>query len=82
MLKDFFNLKNDNDLEKGKKFEDLGKYLGLGLQLALTVLVMVFLGIWLDEKFNTKPWLMVVCSFLGIFAALYSFIKMVLKSNK
>ena len=82
MLKKIFNLKNDFDPEKRKKLQDLGNYLGLGLQLALTVLLMVFLGIWLDDKFNTKPWLMVACSFLGIFAALYSFIKTVLKAGK
>lgn len=83
MLKKILNLNNnDDDPDKRSKLQDLGNYLGLGLQLAVTVIVMVFLGIWLDEKFNTKPWLMVVCSFLGIFAALYSFIKTVLKSDK
>lgn len=82
MFNKLFNPKNEDDGEKSKKFQDLGNYLGLGLQLAVTVVVMVFLGIWLDEKFVTGPWLTVFCSFLGIFAALYSFIKTVLKSDK
>lgn len=72
--------KQNNDDSGG--YKDLGNYLGLGLQLALTVVVMVYVGIWLDEKFNTNPWLTVACSFLGIFAALYSFIKTVFKSDK
>jgi ATP synthase protein I len=56
-------------------------YLGLGTQLAATVVVMVLLGVWLDGKFNTKPVLTVVCSFLGVAAGLYSFIKSALKSD-
>lgn len=73
---------NDDDSKQEQKIGDIGNYLGLGLQLALTVGVMVFLGVWLDGKFNTNPWLTVGCSILGIFAALFSFIKTVLKSGK
>ena len=56
--------------------------MGLGMQLALTVTVMVFLGIWLDGKFDSSPILTIVFAFLGIFAGLYTFIKSVLKSGK
>ncbi len=81
MIKKLFN-QNDGGSNKERKYEDIGNYLGLGLQLAVTVVVMVFLGIWLDKKLDTNPWMTVVCSFLGIFAALYTFIKTVLKSGK
>jgi F0F1-type ATP synthase assembly protein I len=56
-------------------------YTGLGMQLAVTVTAMTFLGIWLDKKFNTSPILTIVCSFLGITAGMYNFIKTVLKSH-
>lgn len=62
-------------------YKDVGPYVGLGLQLAVTVTVMVFIGIWLDGKFETKPILTVVCAFLGVFAGLYTFIKSVLKAG-
>lgn len=62
--------------------QSVGPYLGLGLQLAATVVVMVFVGIWLDGKFSTTPYLTIVCSLLGIFAALYNFLKTVIKSDK
>lgn len=81
MIKKLFN-QNDDGSNKERKYEDIGNYLGLGLQLAVTVVVMVFLGIWLDKKLDTNPWMTVVCSFLGIFAALYSFVKTVIKSGK
>jgi F0F1-type ATP synthase assembly protein I len=43
---------------------------------------MVFLGIWLDGMFSTKPVLTVIGAFLGIFAGMYNFIKSVTKDNK
>ncbi len=62
--------------------KDVANYLGLGVQLAASVVIMVFVGIWLDEKFNTEPVLTIVCSLLGIFAGMYNFLKTVLKSDK
>jgi len=76
------NANKDNNGEPGSFIKDYAPYLGLGLQLAVTVAVMVFLGLWLDDKFNTSPLLTIVCSFLGVFTALYNFIKTVLKSGK
>ncbi|HSD62670.1 MAG TPA: AtpZ/AtpI family protein [Ignavibacteriaceae bacterium] len=77
-------MKNKDENEDGRSnfAVNYGPYLGLGLQLAVTVVVMVFLGIWLDDKFGTNPWLTVIFSFLGIAAALYNFLKSVLKSDK
>jgi ATP synthase protein I len=77
-------MKNKDENEDGRSnfAVNYGPYLGLGLQLAVTVVGMVFLGIWLDSKFNSNPWLTVIFSFLGIAASLYNFIKTVLKSDK
>jgi len=74
---------NNNDGDKQSSIiKEYAPYLGLGLQLAITVAVMVFLGLWLDGKFDTSPILTIICSALGVFAALYNFIKTVLKSGK
>lgn len=69
------------------KFEDddpksWANYLGLGTQLAVTIVAMVFLGVWLDGKFSTTPILTIIFSFLGIIGGLYSFIKSTIKSDK
>lgn len=74
--------KDENKDGRSNFAVNYGPYLGLGLELAVTVIVMVFLGIWLDGEFNTSPWLTIVFSFLGIATALYSFIKTALKSDK
>jgi len=62
-------------------YKEIGPYLGLGLQLAVTVTIMVFVGVWLDGKFNIKPILTIIFAFLGVFAGLYTFIKSVLKAG-
>jgi F0F1-type ATP synthase assembly protein I len=43
-----------------------------GLEFALTILVFVAIGWWLDSKFATSPWLLIGFLFLGFFSALYS----------
>jgi F0F1-type ATP synthase assembly protein I len=77
-------MKLDPDNLKGtsKIYKDIGPYIGLGMQLAVTVTIMVFLGVWIDGAVNTKPVLTIIFSFLGVFAGLYTFIKQVLKSGK
>jgi len=65
-----------------KVYREVGPYVGLGMQMAITVTVMVFLGIWLDGKFDLSPILTIVFAFLGVFVGLYTFIKSVLKSGK
>lgn len=75
--------KDPDDLKNiGKVYREIGPYIGLGMQLAVTVTVMVFIGIWLDKEFNLSPVLTIVFSFLGVFAGLYNFIRSVLKSGK
>lgn len=72
---------NDKDEEKSRKLRELGIYLGLGLQLAVTVAVLAFLGIWLDKKFDTTPWLTIIFSFLGVITGMYTFLKTVLNKK-
>ncbi|MDP4114612.1 MAG: AtpZ/AtpI family protein [Bacteroidota bacterium] len=75
--------KNDDDLNKFTKYyKDVGPYLGLGMQLAVTVTVMVFVGVWLDKQTGNKPLFTVVFALLGVFAGLYNFLKSVLSADK
>ena len=75
--------KDPDDLKNiSKVYREIGPYIGLGMQLAVTVTLMVFLGIWLDKEFDLSPVLTIVFSFLGVFAGMYNFIKSVIKSGK
>ena len=63
-------------------YKNVGPYLGLGTQLAATIILMFFLGRWLDSKFNTTPIMILVCSFIGGFAGVYNFIRIVIELNE
>ena len=84
------NLLNKKRDDIGKdspgKFSDsystVGPYLGLGTQLAASIILMFFLGRWLDSKFDTTPLMVLIFSFIGGFAGIYNFIKTVLELNE
>ena len=76
-----------NDDEKSltkisNSYKEIGPYLGLGTRLAATVLLMFFLGRWVDSKINSTPIFILVCTFLGASAGIYNFIKSTLQLNQ
>ena len=56
-----------------------GPYLGLGLQLATSVLAFVLLGYWGDRLLGTEPWLFLVGSLLGVTAFIVRIVYLVRK---
>ncbi len=58
-----------------KSLRSAGLLFGSGMQLAISVVVMFFLGRWADEKLNTAPWLLIGGVLFGVGAGLYNFIK-------
>jgi len=50
----------------------LAKYGGIGLQFAVTLLLFLFGGQWLDRKLGTNPLFLMLGVFAGAGAAFYS----------
>jgi F0F1-type ATP synthase assembly protein I len=48
---------------------------GAGSELVVSVLLGVFLGQWVDRKFETQPWFLILGIFVGIFVGLYQLIR-------
>ena len=46
--------------------------MGVGLQFAGAILLFLFLGMWLDERLGTDPWLLIAGVFVGGAAGFYS----------
>lgn len=46
--------------------------LGVGLQFALSIVLFLFVGRWLDAKLGTAPWLLLAGVMLGAAAGFYS----------
>jgi len=73
----------EEDLKSSSNiYKEVGPYLGIGFQLAVTVAAMVFLGRWLDNLTGKDPLFTLICSFLGVGAGLYNFIKTVMYIGK
>ena len=48
------------------------EFAGVGLQFAVSILVFLYLGQWLDRKLGTGPWFLIGGVFLGAGASFYS----------
>jgi F0F1-type ATP synthase assembly protein I len=58
------------------------EYAGAGLQLAITLVAFMFLGIWLDKHFGSSPWFVLICVFVGAAAGFYSIYRRLMAATK
>ncbi len=56
--------------------------MGLGTELAASVAGMLLIGYFLDEHFNTSPWLLLTGAAIGMVGGFYNFIREVQKLGK
>lgn len=61
----------------GSVLREMAPYLSIGTALAVTVLVGLGGGYWLDSRLKTRPWFFLVGGVLGLGAAMYHFMKTV-----
>ena len=59
-----------------------GVYSAVGIQLVLSIVAGAYLGQWLDRRFETDPWLMMVGIFLGAAAGFYNLFHLVNWKNR
>jgi len=64
------------------KMGQSGEYVGLGLQLAGSVLLYVGLGFWLDRWLDTSPWFLLGGALLGMVAFFVQIVRVVRRMNK
>lgn len=76
------NQKNDPHSKFVESYKQIGPYLGLGFQLAASIVLMLFLGLWLDEKLEIYPILTIIFIFFGGAAGIYNVIKATIDLNK
>jgi F0F1-type ATP synthase assembly protein I len=58
------------------------EYAGAGLQFAMTLVVFMFLGIWLDKRLGSSPWFVLICVFVGAAAGFYSIYRKLMGATK
>jgi len=55
--------------------------MAIGTSFAASVLLGVGFGYWLDRRFGTQPWLLLLGAAFGLFAGFYQFVKTVDRRN-
>ena len=62
---------------KKKSSTEWLKYSGVGIQMAATVIICLFLGEWVGKYFNYERVGMLVGVFFGLFASIYNLFKQI-----
>jgi len=63
-------------------FRELGKYSALGLEMALSVVIGLGIGYYLDQWLGTAPWLMILWIGFGFAAGVRSLYRAAVRSGK
>ena len=58
------------------------QFSGIGIQLTATILILLYIGIKIDDWLNTEFIFTLVCTLIGFVGGFYSFILEVKKLNK
>jgi len=68
--------------DKGATFRELGYFASLGMSVALSIVIGLALGYWLDKQFDTQPVLLLVWLAFGIAAGFSNIYKAGQKSRR
>ena len=61
---------NDARKQRREVVRGLSMISQISIMMVVCVLIGVFLGRFLDDKLGTAPWMLLVCSLLGVAAAI------------
>ena len=59
-----------------------GAVAGMGLQFAISIVVFLLAGQWLDRKLGTAPWMLMLFVFLGAGGSFYSIYRKLMEQQK
>lgn len=68
--------------ETRRAFKDLAYYSSLGISVALAIFIGLGVGVWLDHKFDTSPWLTLIFLVLGIIAGFRNIALVIKRARK
>jgi ATP synthase protein I len=72
----------ENRQDRKAFFRELGKYGALGLEMALSVVIGLGIGYYLDKWLDTAPWLMILWIGFGFAAGVRSLYRAAVRSGK
>ena len=69
------------DRDSIQSMKQVGEYSSLGIQMVTIIAIFGAIGWWLDVRFDTKPWAMLIGCLIGVGGGMYYFIRAVLHAN-
>ena len=60
-----------------KNSSEWAKYSGLGIQMAISVVLCLYIGKWAGQKFNHETLGSLIGIFFGLFTSMYNLIKQI-----
>lgn len=63
-------------------FRGYGEYIQFGVQIGVTMAMPVLIGKWLDDRYDTGPWLMLTGVALGFISMLWTLVKTAVSLNQ
>ena len=70
------------DRETRRAFKDLAYFSSLGISVALAIFIGLGVGVWLDRKFDTSPWLTLIFLLFGIAAGFRNIALVIKRARK
>lgn len=58
------------------------EFAGIGIQFALTILIFVFAGVWLDRRLGSSPWFVIIGVFVGASAGFFSMYRQMMSAQR
>lgn len=71
-----------NNEKKRKAYKEAGYFIDIGLRFAISIIVFLFLGIWIDDKTGLKPAFTITGVFFGAGTGFYSLYKSLMLHSK
>ncbi len=68
--------------DNGRPYRQIYMLTTVGTQLVVSIALGVGFGLWLDGKFGTKPWLMLLFLIFGVIAGFRNVYRMAVKESK
>jgi F0F1-type ATP synthase assembly protein I len=62
--------------------QNWGKYLGIGLEIAVGVALGYLIGAWVDRRWNSSPWGVLAGTMIGLAGGLYLLIRDAIRMNR
>jgi ATP synthase protein I len=68
--------------ETRRAYKELAYFSSLGISVALAIFIGLGIGVWLDRKFGTSPWLTLVFLVFGIIAGFRNIALVIKRARK